>query len=57
MCYRHLSRRCAIRSTCSIRKKCNAIDSGMRMVVENTKEFDGFSDSRQPEKPVRHSRI
>ena len=34
----------------------NAIHSGMRMVVENTKSLTVFR-SRQPEKPVRHSRI
>lgn len=34
----------------------NAIHSGMRMVVENTKEFDGFPIEAAG-KPVRHSRI
>ena len=56
MCYRHLSRRCAIRSTCLIRK------SGMPSIPvcawwwRIQKSLTVFR-SRQPEKPVQHSRI
>lgn len=42
MCYRHLSRRCANQIDVLDTEEWNAIHSGMRMVVENTKEFDGF---------------
>lgn len=34
----------------------NAIHTGMRMVVENTKEFDGFP-IEAPARQVRHRRI